>query len=425
MMNLEILYNRGSKGEIRYHSIKVVHAMFTSQIIMKHGVLGGAEVKSTRDVTSGKNLGKSNATTVAEQAEADAKSMFRSKKDEGYKSLKELGITQNGMYYYFEHQKYPSFTLVLDKALPQYNTDAAGRVKPMLLNHLYLEAYGRKKKSKERRITYPCYIQPKKDGVCAVAGKKQTLTTRGGKERMVKGGAKWSHLCKQITDAIQALPSKYNDVLFHGEVWKQGHTLEEIQKACKKQGYPLSRNLEFWIFDVVMPNKKQNERIAFLTELEDDIEKHKLDTYLKIMPTTMVPHEKRLLEYEDVYLANGDEGLVARNTNGKYIPDSRSNDVLKLVRFDSMEVKVVDVVPMDNAPDMGKFVCEYDCGVKHGGVRQFFVTPGKGFDHDTRKWLLKNKQVVINQMLTIDHRGFTNKGLPRIATGKAFREKNS
>jgi hypothetical protein len=58
--------------------------------------------------------------------------------------------------------------LILKKYLPQFNTDASGNVKPMLA-----------KAVDWKKVQYPCYIQPKLDGVRCLMIVASTRTAHG------------------------------------------------------------------------------------------------------------------------------------------------------------------------------------------------------------------------------------------------------
>jgi hypothetical protein len=63
-MKFETLYGKSSTGKIKEWSVEVVkYANGTAAIETTHGYIDGKKQVDVRDVTSGKNIGKSNETT--------------------------------------------------------------------------------------------------------------------------------------------------------------------------------------------------------------------------------------------------------------------------------------------------------------------------------------------------------------------------
>lgn len=317
--------------------------------------------------------------------------------------------------------------------LPVIKVDAKGKMKPMILHHARMPEYNLNdvmyKKSKV--VRYPCYAQPKKDGVCALVSQEDGLITREGKDRLTPGGESWNDICPQIVQAVRALPLKSltKGVPLHGEVFVAGQTLQTITTACKKTN-PLSKELQFHIFDVADTNLRQDKRIEILRTIEQEIYALGLYTILQVVPTTYIIDYEALKTYEDARLRDGEEGIVIRHIDGKYEPGTRSTNVLKLVRFDSSEVEIVDVIPMENEPTHGMFVVrlwtddEYELNGEKLPYRKskgaFKLTPSE-FTHQERIDFLMNREEYLGKILTITHRGYTDDGIPRIATAKAFK----
>ena len=326
--------------------------------------------------------------------------------------------------------------------LPVTKVDAKGKMKPMILHHARMPEYGFGSTmfKKSKLVRFPCYGQPKKDGVCALIEQEYGLITREGKDRLTPGGEAWNDICPQIVQAVRSLPLKSipKGVALHGEVFVAGETLQSITTACKKAN-ALSPKLQFHIFDVADLNTRQDKRIEMLKAIEQEIYSLGLYNVLQVVPTTYLADYEAMLAYEDIRLKDGEEGIVLRHIDGKYEPGTRSTNVLKLVRFDSSEVLITAVMPMENEPTHGMFeVIELmesrpdklegvDHWILNGThyiykkpMRPFKLTPSE-FTHQQRIDFLMNAPEYIGKILTITHRGFTDDGIPRIATAKAFK----
>lgn len=87
-MNFDALYKRTKTGAIQQWLIKTAVLPDGGYCIIKNaGQLGGKLTQHIEDIVEGKQK-----RNVGQQAEFQALSDWKKKKDEGYKSLKDLGI---------------------------------------------------------------------------------------------------------------------------------------------------------------------------------------------------------------------------------------------------------------------------------------------------------------------------------------------
>jgi hypothetical protein len=434
------------KGRLRVWraNVKAIHDDLgneTGLIKIEYGLYGGKITVKTTFVTEGKNLGKSNETNPYDQACLNVESIIRDQRNDGYRSFEDYDIEvkhvddpellkvhnfQNGLAYLNTNtghlmSKQQALAFLYDN-LPEIKLDNYDNMKPMILHHLRLTTYDKDsisyKKSKVPK--FPVFVQPKKDGVHCLArptgpdNTKWRLFTRQGKESLVKGGEDWSDICPQIVQALEAL--NWNKPI-NGEVYKYGLDLGTITDSCKKADKH-SQFLQLHIFDIVDLTKKQSERYDDIGNLYMKIRILGLEEILDVIPTDIAYNWNDLLRFEKKWLEHGEEGIVVRNFDGMYEPGTRSADVLKLVRFDSCEVEIVDIVSMENEPTHGMFVCKVNDPIDLDHA-YFNVTPSE-FDHHARQHLLIKKDEYIGRFLTINHRGFTRYNVPRIATAKSI-----
>tara|TARA_R110000824_G_scaffold189012_1_gene370415 strand:- start:14622 stop:15893 length:1272 start_codon:yes stop_codon:yes gene_type:complete len=418
-MDLITLYKFNLQGKILYFKVGTYQdtSDFTKANIKRSwGHLDGIPTIQTTSV-KGKNIGRSNATSACGQAIKEATALWKKKKGEGYKSLVDLGFTGNN-----DQQ---ALRTILENNLPKTQRDGGGRVKPMLLYEARTPFFPKdvvlRKKAKRKDVTFPCIGEFKYDGVCTIATPgfnlltdvQCTLSTRSGKDRHTPKGQKWDaivpHIVEQLQDVWRVL--ELHDMFcytFHGETYKHGLTLQEIQKANKKVNND-SSSMELYIFDIVNEELDMVARRDIMRTMAELIETEANAPNVHFVLGEVIYDEDSMFVLEKRALKAKYEGFILRHFRGMYRIGGRSVDVLKGVRMDKSEYMVHDIVPMDKAPDMGKFVCN------HAG-KPFFVTPGKGYSHALRRKLLKNKWDYINTVITVYHRGFTDDGLPRIAT---------
>src|SRR5690606_30522950 len=118
------IYKLDSKSKLRFLTISTEG----SEVVQTSGLVGTDSPVTNRSQCIGKNIGKANETTAEEQAVSEAQSKLKKKLEEGY---------------YESQEEAEGGTLVL----------------PMLAKDF---------KKEERKVQYPCFVQPKLDGMRAL-----------------------------------------------------------------------------------------------------------------------------------------------------------------------------------------------------------------------------------------------------------------
>jgi DNA ligase-1 len=435
-----IRYSKDSKGALRCWQVTITEINpKLIEVKITHGLLLGVRTSRDRFVTKGKNLGKANATTPWEQACSDAVNLDKKQKDGGYYTAHELNIfhtaDENGEQINVLKEEGGLTTMknlveAIKHQLDNLPVALKSRLIPMKYAKFRLPEYA--KDSKEYKdskpLSFPLLASPKLDGINGIFEPgRDGIGTRGGKDCLVAGGKKWGDICPQIVKALKQLnyPLPLN-----GEVYLHGKSLQEIKDACTVPN-ALSNKLQFHVFDIIDTESQYMKREQDMLNLEYNLRDLQLDSVIKIVPVKQINNIQELLKFEEEMLFEGYEGLIVRSFKGMYRGDEyRSSDALKLVRMDSMEVMITDIVPYENEPNLGKFVCVYRDKDENFLINpnEFFVDPGHGFTKELKAELLANKAEYIGNLLTITHRGFTSHHLPRIAKGengaKAIRSEN-
>ena len=260
------LYARNSNGKINVWEIKVeeLHCMKLSSlntnnyptIIISEGLFDGKKTETLNHIKKGKNLGKMNATTAYEQACLEAEARWTKKKKQGYKSLKDLGINSVDD---------------LEEALPMDRTDANNISKPMKAQPYYKvkTVDGKKIKTNEPLIKFPCYGQPKLNGFRVMARWEKVTEGEGifatEVEKVIfrsKEGLRYDileHIEAEFTKEMFRNKGEERDtplynLAFDGEMYIHGEILSEISSAVRKRNEKTSK-LEFHIFDKYKEHK--------------------------------------------------------------------------------------------------------------------------------------------------------------------------
>lgn len=345
-----VLYSLDSKNKKRVYIIEVENKIIESIINIKHGQLNGNLQNTKKIIKKGKNIGKKNETSHYKQAIFEAESIWKRKKDSGYKEI--LG---------FENIKVPL---------------------PML-------AHDFTKRGKD--INFPCYIQPKLDGLRAVYYNGK-LYSRNGKEFDLNF----------ITDSL----NKFENIIFDGELYSENMPFQDIISCVKNTTVENRTQIKYFIYDVITEEPFEN-RYNFLKSL--------------LLPNTCIIVkseicksvdlvENYLKEYSKLY-----EGIMLRNLNGVYRSRYRSTDLQKYKLFQDKEYKIIGYF---DGKGKEKGLIIFEC----------ITTKGKKFncrpvgDNVQRTEMFKNGDKYIFKFLTVRYQGISKDGIPRFPVGVTIRD---
>lgn len=372
-----VLYSRDSKDKIRMWSIWVEEVNSNHyQIVSKHGLKDGQKQIERIDITEGKNLGRANETTEMEQAISEAQSKWNSRKDTGYAdSIKEI----------------PEDML------------------PMLAKKYGVIINGKLIKSSDsKHITFPCFVQPKFDGVRCLAkrvnGVVEFISRKGKKYHTLK------HIEKELMQVMEL------GEIFDGEIYVHGETFQDIISAVKNvKGIPTlsSNKLEYHIYDLANKNMDYKDRLEYLKK-KLTVEGLPKFNYLKMVFTTGICKDEVMATHK-IYVDEGFEGIILRNKKGKYEFDNRSNNLQKLKEFFDEEFKIVDMKEgIGRFKGCGTFICEtkdgsrFDCNMK--------------CSYEEKKKYWNHKNDYIGKLLTVRFQEKSKDNIPRFPVGVAVRD---
>ena len=373
MKNFAPLYSLNSNGSIQRWSISVED----NRIIKEYGQIGGKMQTVSDTIKDGKNIGKSNETTPEDQAVAEATAQWEKKLKSGYS--KTQSDARAG---------------VVDTKF------VTGGMEPMLAH---------KFRDHESKIEYPCYAQPKLDGIRCIAIIEMGVATL------------WTRTRKPITGVphiIKALEYQFpqhdgdgpeDRTICDGELYNHSYKdrFEEIVSFCKqitpKHGYQI---VQYHIYDMI-------DDFEF-HERSNIIEKAGLVNPLVAVKTTYTLNAEELMEQFSEDRAAGYEGTMVRNADSLY-EGKRSYNLQKIKEFDDSEFKITGVKSgRGRMADCAIFTCTNASG-------DLFDCKMEG-SLDVLKEILKNPKSVIGKMLTVRYQGFTNGKMPRFPIGVSVRD---
>jgi DNA ligase-1 len=361
MTETPILYITTKSGKVKSWEINVVKGPTSSKIVAITGFVGGKMTEYSSEITEGKNLYKSNATDHYSQALFNAKSKWNKKRDEGY------------------HE--PGDNSKSNTILPMLALDYTVR---------------------SGDIEFPCYTQPKLDGVRGVFY-NNIIYSRKGKEFFG---------LEHITEALKNFPE-----ILDGELFSKELTFQEIVGIVRKKKFSIKdretiKKIKFVVYDLVS-EVDYTDRNKLLKELIGDGKYPDV-----ILHTTDIAKNKEEIDYyHDKYVSKGNEGVIIRNFKGAYEEKNRSKNLQKFKVFMDSEFEIVGFTE-GTGTEQGLVV--WECLVPGSENKTFSVRPTGTFEE--RKKMFKNAKKYLKKMLTVKFFEMTDSGIPRFPIGKTIRD---
>lgn len=345
------IYKKDSSGKIRYLSISTEGNL----VVQESGVVGTNSPVFNRSACEAKNVGKSNATTPEEQAVLEATSKITEKMRLGY---------------------FTSIAEAQEKGGKDF-------LLPMLAKDF---------KKELKKVTYPCYVQPKLDGMRSLGTEDDGFMSRTG---------------KAIDTLSHIVLADLDDAILDGELYAHGISFQENMKLIKKYRTGETEQVKYHVYDIVM-DAPFSLRYQKLQEYLVENPNHNIE----LVSTYLVNNEEEMKAKHIQFIALGYEGTMVRHSNEGYAVNKRSSQLLKYKDFLDEVYEVVDVVPSESRPDQGVVVCTSDKGTFNCGMK---------FSHFDRKMILAMKEEYIGQKAEIRFFEYTDGGLPRFPVCVGFR----
>ena len=366
-MKLTTLYKRQeSLNKIQEYVLEVVDDHYRST----SGYTDGAKTTSEWTYCEGKNIGRSNETSAAEQALLEAQAKWKKKVSSGY------------------------FTDIK-------KIDTSELFKPMLAN---------KWEDRKDKVTYPLYSQPKLDGIRCIV-KEDGMWTRTGKP---------IDSAPHIFNALAPLFATNPDLIFDGELYadKYANDFNAIVSLVKKtkptaQDLKDSANvIEYHIYDLPSNGGTFMERMEELWSINEVDPSN--DGCCKTVETYLVNSFADAEMLYENYVAAGYEGQMLR-VNGPY-ENKRSNSLLKHKSFIDEEYEIIGVVEGGGnlAGKVGALMFTSTNG------NDFTASVNGGWEHLEMLW--DERKRLIGQLATVKYFNLTPDGIPRFPKVTAIRD---
>ena len=373
-MNNIYLYKYDTKGKVRqWKGWTELNEDGSVTIKLEHGQQNGKLQIKERIVTKGKNIGKSNETTIEQQAQSDLDSIYQKQLDDGY--------VQN----------------IDDYVEPR---------RPMLA-HKYQD---RGKSVDWEKDNYAstkldgirCFIFVDNDGNC-------TFESRTGKEFKYFQHIELEVQSKNITNAI-----------LDGELYSENISFEKICSLVNSDDYVPEEDVEikFYIYDMILNNNLdetfENRYKRYSSIFDTNVENHIIS-----VTQTLVKSEEDMKILAAQFVSENYEGLMLKQGHAKYDFGKRSIALLKYKEMHSAEFKIKDIFVAENDPDR----VQIELYINPENTEETFkIGTLKGNKEDNYNNYYCNKDNLINKWLTVNYQTLTSYDVPLFPVGIGIRE---
>lgn len=368
MHNFPTLFKKSKTGKVSQWDISVNKNCY----YIEHGYVDGLKQKDTRLIKSGKHIGKANETTAEQQAMSEAEAKWKKQKDKGY----------------------------VESLL---NTN----------DIVYLPMLAQKFEERKKYISWPCFAQPKLDGVrcfARVINGEVVLTSRNGK--------RFPHM-EHLFNDIKMFPDIENLIL-DGELYSDVESFNTVVGLVKKEKLTAEdevtiKNINMRLYDCVILNNLEADFIDREKLLVDTFDNYTFK-YLAKVCSVKVANEKEALEKHNLFVREGFEGLILRNFKGAYDLNKRSNNLQKFKHFFDAEYKITG---FEEGEGRAAGTVVWHCVTKEGNT--FKVRP-RGTEKERAYWF-QNGKSFIGKDLTVRYQELCEgTNIPRFPVGIGCRD---
>lgn len=373
MITLPTLFKRTSTGATQMWSI----AVDANNIIVNHGQVDGKIQRTEETIKDGKNIGRANETTPAQQALAEATAKWEGKIKKGY--VEDITRAEAG------------------------EKDIDGGYDCMLA-HKFAD-HGHK-------IKYPAWIQPKLNGHRCLG------VIENGVAKLYSRTRKPILSCPHIILELQEMfPTGSHQV--DGELYNHAYkdNFEELASLIRQEvPAPNCTEVQYHLYDY--PSSKSfTDRIDKLCDIYKAAGKSHYK-YLQLTQSTLLQTEDDMMNMFEAFLKAGYEGAMARNCDGEY-QGKRSYNLQKIKEFQDAEFKIVGIEEgRGSYAGCGIFICHSPTAPKGDDT---FSVKMRGPKERLQEFL-SNPSLWQGKELVVKYQYISKYGIPIFPVGERFKE---
>ena len=364
MIKYQTLYKKSKNNKITQWSLSVDDSEDIPVILRESGFIGFKFRTNRRLIKKGTNVGKSNEKTPYENACAIADKYWKKHIEDNYvESLDDVELA-------------PKF------------------LKPMLAKTF----------TKLSADKFPVYVQPKYNGIRGCSFRHE------GDKRVISRERKEFPAVSHIRNSLDI----FGELSPDGEIYHHDLTFQEIVRRTKKYRPGLTEELEYWVYDLAIPNVPFSKRKDLLKEIIP------IDhPTIKAAPCYIAVNNDELQMYHDKFVKQGFEGLIIRIMNSLYSFNDRPSWLMKHKEFIDSEFPIVgfDVEEWDDNGVIRKLVL-WVCQTEEGNT--FTVRPKGSFMNRALQY--ERAKDYIGMDLTVRYQEKSEDGTPIFGVGLAVRD---
>lgn len=411
---LPILYGIDKNGKTKVWKACVnINMEGLAESVIEYGFLGGKLQTASRIYTAGKNIGKKNETTPYTQAISETRAKWLDKQNK-----ESYSTTAPNLMPSTENQIIPSGSLENDE-VPSSLDSTTVTNQPKYFPMLAKVYEPTKPKAKANGLNFPCYIQPKLDGVRCIS----YMSADKSKVLMQSRTGSYFESMEHISQMLFNSTSIQDGCVLDGELYCHTMPFEELVGLVKKKKLTAEdrekvQQIQYHVYDIVCDKEHwsydtRRITLASIVEMLYSVNPF-YENILKYVETRLANNITEFKEFFSHKIQEGYEGVMLRTISGKYRCNYRSNDLLKYKEFFEGEYEIVGYKEGDGR-DKGTVI--WNCRTPENNV--FSVRP-KG-SIEMRKELYTHAAEYIGKQLTVIYQELSEQGVPRFPVGKCIR----
>lgn len=371
------LYKKDIHGKTRCWKLQAIKENDSFFIHIWFGQMGAKITENKKEVKSGKNIGKKNETSTLDQTILICDKTWKDKVE--------------------KEQYLETLDINLEK-----------KFKPMLAETWNPNSLVNHKIT----ITFPCYIQPKLDGI-------RCLSYLNDDNKIVNQSRqlKYFNNLNHINTELQCIFDVYPDIVLDGELYNHNIEFNHIAGIVKTEKYDEKITfIEYHIYDCFLQNDS-NVMFTQRVQLLKNIEKLLDFQHIKFVFTLIVKSKEEVFTQHSKFIEDKYEGSILRNFESKY-EFHRTKHLQKYKDFEEQEFEIVGYKQGEGHDD-GAVI--WKCKTENG---QLFDVRPIGSIKQRIEWY-NSAPRYIGKMLTVTYQNLSEFGIPRFPVGKTIRDYES